>query len=191
MALAYCKDEDENGECIAIGMFSQNTKDHRYYAFFQGRLYLNADKYSFDSEECKIWGPTFPGGVLVMNEPQRQAAVNLACAVLVTLFTALQAPITANVCVASPKNPHRASKGKKPLYSWHTVTIEPPKPKAKHKGGSHASPKPHDRRGCWYTSSTGKRCWRSHCKVNAKGEGFVFKDYVVKPQGLDKSAPLM
>lgn len=78
-------------------------------------------------------------------------------------------------------NPKRETKGKKPLYDWHTVTIEPKKPAAEPKGGTHASPRPHDRRGTWCTSKLGKKYWRKNCVVNKNKEGFVFKDYVVKP----------
>lgn len=65
-------------------------------------------------------------------------------------------------------NSKRAAKGLGPvLFDWHTVTIEPPKPKAQSQGGTHASPRLHDRRGHWRRYPSGKVGW-------------VFKDYRIK-----------
>jgi hypothetical protein len=47
------------------------------------------------------------------------------------------------------------AQGKPPQFDWHTVKIEPPKPKAEPQGGTHASPRLHDRRG--HIRRTGKR----------------------------------
>jgi len=83
---------------------------------------------------------------------------------------------------ANESNAKRIAKGKKPLYDWHTVTIELPKPKSEPKGGKGSEKRPHDRRGCWHTvKKTGKKHWVSACVINKFKEGFVFKDYVVAP----------
>lgn len=76
-------------------------------------------------------------------------------------------------------NRKRVAKGKKPLYDWHTVVIEPAAPEAQPMGGHHASPRPHDRRGHYRTYKSGRRVWVRNTKVG-KGGGFVFKDYLVK-----------
>ena len=75
-------------------------------------------------------------------------------------------------------NARRAAKGKQPLiYDWHTVAIEPPKQKSPHQGGTHASPRLHERRGHWRITRSGKRVWVRDCMVGNAALGTVFKDY--------------
>lgn len=77
-------------------------------------------------------------------------------------------------------NQQRARKGKPPLqYDWHTVTIQPPQPKREPKGGTHASPRLHDRRGHFRKLKSGLRVWINPCKVGNASKGTVFKDYKV------------
>lgn len=83
-------------------------------------------------------------------------------------------------CAPNPANAKRVAKGKKPLYDWHTVAIEPPRTASPYRGGTHASPRPHDRRGHYRTYKSGKRVWIANARVGS-GPGFVFKDYVVSP----------
>ena len=96
---------------------------------------------------------------------------------------ALQGEQTAYVPKARPSfiNSKRAAKGKGPvLFDWHTVTIGPrPEPQGS-KGGTHASPRLHDRRGHWRTTASGKRVWVKDCKVGDASRGVVFKDYKIK-----------
>jgi hypothetical protein len=78
-------------------------------------------------------------------------------------------------------NKKRAAKGKPPLtFDWHTVTIEPPAPKSDPQGGTHASPRLHDRRGHWRKMKSGKTVWVRECKVGDASKGVVFKDYVIE-----------
>jgi hypothetical protein len=82
---------------------------------------------------------------------------------------------------ATPKsnNAKRIRQGKKPMFDWHTVIIEPPKPKAEAQGGTHASPRLHDVRGHWVQRGD-KRFWR---KAHQRGDasiGVVFHDYKLK-----------
>jgi hypothetical protein len=77
------------------------------------------------------------------------------------------------------RKPAKGHKADKPLYDWHTVTLAPRPPKQEPKGGTHASPRPHDRRGHYRTYKSGKQVWVSNMRVG-RGEGFVFKDYVAK-----------
>lgn len=77
-------------------------------------------------------------------------------------------------------NSKRAAKGQGPiLFDWHTVHVEPAKPNGDYRGGSHASPRLHDRRGHWRTYPSGKRGWVKNCKVGDPSKGVVFKDYKV------------
>lgn len=77
-------------------------------------------------------------------------------------------------------NKRRAQKGKPPLvYDWHTVIIEPKTPKGLPLGGTHASPRQHERRGHWRTCANGSRVWVRHCTVGDASRGTVFKDYKI------------
>lgn len=75
----------------------------------------------------------------------------------------------------------RAAKGKAPLYEWRTVVVEPVKiAKPEPKGGTHASPRLHDRRGHQRRLRSGKTVWVRSCKVGNAALGTVFHDYSVK-----------
>ena len=78
-------------------------------------------------------------------------------------------------------NSKRRAKGKPPaLFDWRTVVIAPPPEPGPPKGGTHASPRLHDRRGHWRTTASGKRVWVRDCKVGDASKGVVFKDYKIK-----------
>lgn len=78
----------------------------------------------------------------------------------------------------------RIRQGKVPLFDWKTVTIQPTKSKREHLGGTHASPRLHDRRGHWRVmKKSQKRVWVRDCKVGNASNGIVFHDYkVINPQ---------
>lgn len=69
--------------------------------------------------------------------------------------------------------------GKVPTYDWTTITIEPVKPRGPDLGGTHASPRWHERRGHWRTMKSGKKCWVKNCEVGDKAKGAVFHDYAI------------
>lgn len=76
-------------------------------------------------------------------------------------------------------NRRKIAAGKVPSYDWHTVVIEAVEPKAEPKGGTHASPRLHDRRGHLRRLRSGKNVWVKSCKVGDASKGAVFKDYVL------------
>lgn len=79
-------------------------------------------------------------------------------------------------------NSKRKAKGKPPaLFDWRTVVITPPTEPGPPKGGTHASPRLHDRRGHWRNHPSGKQVWVKACKVGDAAKGVIFKDYEVKP----------
>lgn len=86
----------------------------------------------------------------------------------------------AHVPTSSPSNRKRIAKGKKPLYEWRTVVIQPRAPRSAHQGGTHASPRQHDRRGHWRTYKSGKRVWIKNMRVGKASNGTVFHDYEFK-----------
>lgn len=79
-------------------------------------------------------------------------------------------------------NSKRKAKGQPPaLFDWRTVVIAPPTEPGPPKGGTHASPRLHDRRGHWRNHPSGKQVWVKACKVGDAAKGVIFKDYEVKP----------
>lgn len=76
-------------------------------------------------------------------------------------------------------NRRKIAEGKTPTFDWVTVKVEPAKPKADYQGGTHASPRLHDRRGHLRKLPSGKTCWVKPCKVGDASKGVVFHDYKV------------
>ena len=101
----------------------------------------------------------------------------MVCAVLIKLAEQSQTaykPIPTNSFI----NRKRASKGKSPIaFDWHTVEIGPKAIKNAPQGGTHASPRLHDRRGHWRSLKSGRQVWVKACKVGDASKGVVFKDY--------------
>jgi hypothetical protein len=80
-------------------------------------------------------------------------------------------------------NQRLIKKGKPPLFEWKTVTIEQRNTESISLGGTHASPRLHDRRGHWRTmKKSGKRVWVRQCKVGDPSKGVVFHDYKFSSQ---------
>ena len=79
----------------------------------------------------------------------------------------------------NPTNAKRIRRGKAPLYEWTTLQLEtkPPELPAAPKGGTHASPRLHQRRGHWATSKLGKKFWRRESVVGDPEKGMIFHDY--------------
>jgi len=76
-------------------------------------------------------------------------------------------------------NKRKIAQGKLPTYDWRTVIIEPTKPKSEFKGGTHASPRLHDRRGHLRRLRSGKNVWVRPCKVGDANLGVIFHDYKI------------
>ncbi len=77
-------------------------------------------------------------------------------------------------------NRRKMQQGKAPTYDWTTVYIEPAKPRSNSKGGTHASPRLHDRRGHLRRLTTGKNVWVKACKVGDASKGAIFHDYKIE-----------
>jgi hypothetical protein len=79
------------------------------------------------------------------------------------------------------ENRRRRIRGKAPLYTYKLLTIGERKETAssRGRGGTHASPRSHLRRGFYRTSKKGVRHWVSSAYVNG-APGFVHKDYEIK-----------
>ena len=89
-------------------------------------------------------------------------------------------PATGHLPIKRATWEKKVRQGKVPVYDWKTVVIEPTKPKGNDQGGTHASPRWHERRGHWRTMKSGKKIWVKNCEVGNKALGAVFKDYIIK-----------
>jgi len=76
--------------------------------------------------------------------------------------------------VGHKSNPKRIKKGKKPIYEWKLVDIKPKAAERPSLGGTHASPRQHDRRGHWRViKKTGKKIWVKPCVVGSLENGRI------------------
>lgn len=89
--------------------------------------------------------------------------------------------LTCHEALRRKNHAKRIRQGKVPLFDWRTVVIQPIKPSRESLGGTHASPRLHDRRGHWrFIKKSQKRVWVRDCKVGDASKGVVFHDYKVK-----------
>lgn len=120
------------------------------------------------------------------NETEEMADTNTRlCLSVIASFYAILA--TSSVHTYKPVvkkgfiSQKRIAKGKPPLYDWTTVVLDPIKPiKSEYKGGTHASPRHHERRGHFRRTPSGKQVWVRNHKVGNPANGTVFHDYMVK-----------
>lgn len=74
----------------------------------------------------------------------------------------------------------RRLRGKKPLYTYKVITITGKRRVSEvSKGGTHASPVAHLRRGHWRTYKSGRKSWVRAAMINGT-DGMVVKDYKVE-----------
>jgi hypothetical protein len=73
----------------------------------------------------------------------------------------------------------RIRQGKKPMFDWHTVVLEPRSQKSEYLGGTHSSPRLHDVRGHWVVRGN-KKFWRKPHKRGDASKGVIFHDYKLK-----------
>lgn len=76
-------------------------------------------------------------------------------------------------------NKRKIAQGKLPSYDWTTVVVTSTPPKTEPKGGTHASPRLHDRRGHLRRLRSGKNVWVKSHKVGDAKLGAVFHDYQI------------
>lgn len=76
-------------------------------------------------------------------------------------------------------NQRKIAQGKIPTYDWKTVFIKASPERLENQGGTHASPRLHDRRGHLRRLRNGKNVWVKAHKVGRAELGSVFHDYQV------------
>ena len=120
------------------------------------------------------------------TEPDKQDCMNVL-AIVDVAFAKINAGTTvyrASAKTNSPTNQRRAKQGRPPLiYDWHTVELPAISTRVDGLGGTHASPRRHERRGHWRMTPTGKRVFVRQCWVGDASKGTVFKDYKVGDGG--------
>lgn len=85
----------------------------------------------------------------------------------------------------SSSNEKRIRKGKQPLFDWKTIALSPSPVSSERVslGGTHSSPRPHDRRGHQRRYKSGKVVYVKSTTINRHKiptEGFIHHDYKVK-----------
>jgi hypothetical protein len=97
-------------------------------------------------------------GAINEDEPVEKELAELMLAQLGAWYGAMDRRIEAYVPSVRDTftNRRKIQQGKLPTYDWTTVWIEPSKPRAEDKGGTHASPRLHERRGHLRRLRTGK-----------------------------------
>jgi hypothetical protein len=120
------------------------------------------------------------------EEPDKQDCMNVL-AIIDSAFSKINAGTTAYRATAKPNSPtnqRRAKQGRPPLiYDWHTVALPARSARSGGLGGTHASPRWHERRGHWRTTPAGKRVFVRQCWVGDASKGTIFKDYKVSDGG--------
>jgi hypothetical protein len=92
------------------------------------------------------------------------------------------APMTGYTAFRRANHSKKIRQGKIPQYDWKTILVEAPKQKGDDQGGTHASPRWHERRGHWRKVNSGKIVWVKNCEVGDKKLGAVFHDYQITNQ---------
>lgn len=85
----------------------------------------------------------------------------------------------------SGSNEKRIRKGKQPLFDWKTITLNPIPVSGEGVsfGGTHSSPRPHDRRGHQRRYKNGRVVYVKPTTINRHKiptEGFIHHDYTIK-----------
>ena len=121
-------------------------------------------------------------GPISDDEPIQKEHAETILAALGAWYGLLDRRVEAYIPSVAPTftNRRKIAQGKTPTYDWRTVVIEPVKPRSEDKGGTHASPRLHDRRGHLRRLRSGKNVWVKACKVGDPTKGAVFHDYKIE-----------
>lgn len=78
---------------------------------------------------------------------------------------------------ATPRKVAQAASEKKSFFEYHVVELSASAPASESKGGTHASPRQHQRRGHWRHYKSGKRIFIHDMVVGSAENGIIEKDY--------------
>lgn len=187
-------------EKIAVAM-SASGKQHFVVTIERSDDVLSFDLWGmgFDGPASTVVVKTYLNNITMHFNPKYQKMMNASnitdyqdkheslVGMLLFTFVAISQGDTPEVnrtgyrCIDSPKNIKRIKKGKKPLFEWETISVEPkPAVPSISLGGTHASPKPHDRRGHQRRLKSGKTVYIRPTTINKhkiKTDGFIHHDY--------------
>ena len=158
-------DDPEQGIFISVSRFPYGTQPKASPTLL----------YKIDGEQIK-YGP------IDANETIDSREAQMILGFMASWLSSLSRRVESYAPTVKPTftNKRKIAKGKVPTYEWRTVVIEPAQSKREHQGGTHASPKQHDRRGHLRRLRSGKNVWVSPCKVGDASKGIVFHDYKLK-----------
>lgn len=162
-------------------LFATERKDEQLRFGITGVVFEN------NSDRNYIVPPLFfdiENGKMVTNEqPKDMQITSITLSMLGVFMNSLDAgPLTAHEPRVEQTftNRRKLAQNKPVKYTWSTITIQPtPRAYSEHKGGTHASPRLHDRRGHWRITHKGKKVWVKHCTVGKASLGTAFHDYKV------------
>jgi hypothetical protein len=122
-----------------------------------------------------MYGPTEEGAEITEEEAR------FVLGVLIKWYYSMMAFKTGYQPFVKPTftNQRKIAAGKQPSYDWRTVVIDGKNIKSEPKGGTHASPRLHDRRGHSRQLPDGRIVWVRPCKVGDASRGTVFHDYKI------------
>ena len=120
-------------------------------------------------------------GATEESDPISDDEARMVLAVVANWYYSMMATGTSYQPFMKPTftNKRKIAAGKQPSYDWRTVVIDGKAINSEHKGGTHASPRLHDRRGHSRRLPDGRIVWVKPCKVGNASLGTVFHDYVV------------
>jgi hypothetical protein len=178
--------------CVAITFSDGNTV---LYAFAQGENGVYVFSFSKTANKWGAYPPYLlkPGGADLLFgydarylkgfKPPGRAAEYLEkdAQEAMRLFGYINMTGTRKVAVlkTSGMSVQQVAKSKKPLWEYHELALSASTTGGDPKGGTHASPRWHTRRGHWRNYKSGKRVWVAQMEVGDKSLGVVVKDYVL------------
>ena len=128
----------------------------------------------YESEQGQVHA-----GASELDEPVSEQDRNVVAHLLGMFFESVSQKSIAYMPVPHKANVSRKKRGLHLLYDFKTVFIEPVKPRSEYRGGTHASPRWHERRGHFRRTKNGQ-VWVKNCEVGDKTKGAVFHDYAFK-----------
>lgn len=129
-----------------------------------------------------IEGDRIMYGSTEQTDPVNDEDARFVLGVLIKWYHSMMATKTAYQPFVRPTftNQRKIAAGKHPSYDWRTVVIDGKVIKCEHQGGTHASPRLHDRRGHSRRLPDGRIVWVKPCKVGDASKGVIFHDYKVE-----------
>lgn len=177
--MAVCGFDAQKHKFMLYLLASANSVTVAGYVLWLNGKYEPIDPFAYiDTDEgVRLMPPNDPDRPL--KKEDCMAAMSIIGYMLDSLDTgglAYQPTIKTN----SITNKRLIAKGKSALiYDWRTVVIKPKPPEDDALGGTHASPRQHERRGHWRVTSNGRKVWVRNCTVGNASKGTVFHDYRV------------